>query len=110
MTEQWTKVSKFDALEAEYPTRIKLGEREVALCLVDGEVFAIDNICSHAFARLSDGHLEGHELVCPLHSGSFDVRTGEAIAAPCVEGLKVFPTKVEGDEIFLKVELVDESA
>ena len=61
----------------------------MALCLVKGEVFAIDNICSHASALLSNGYLEGHELFCPLHGGSFDVRTGEAVAAPCTVDLKV---------------------
>jgi nitrite reductase/ring-hydroxylating ferredoxin subunit len=106
MTGQWKKVARLADLEPEYPTRIKLGEREVALCLVDGEVFAIDNICSHAFALLSDGHVEGHELFCPMHGGSFDVRTGEAVGAPCTVDLTVFPTKIENDEVFLDVELV----
>jgi nitrite reductase/ring-hydroxylating ferredoxin subunit len=108
MSDAWTKVARLSDLEEEYPTRLKLGEREMALCLVEGEVFAIDNVCSHAFAFLSDGYLEGHELFCPLHAGSFDVRTGEAVAAPCTVGLSVFPIKVEGDDIYMKVELVAE--
>jgi naphthalene 1,2-dioxygenase system ferredoxin subunit len=108
MTDTWTKVAKLSDLEEEYPTRLKLGEREVALCLVEGEVFAIDNVCSHAFAFLSDGHLEGHELFCPLHQGSFDVRTGAAVTEPCTVNLATYPIKVEGDDVYLKVELVAE--
>jgi naphthalene 1,2-dioxygenase ferredoxin component len=108
MNEAWKRVARLADLEPEYPTRVKVGDREVAICLVDGEVFAIDNICSHAFAMLSDGHLEGHELICPLHGGSFDIRTGEAVATPCTVDLTVFPTKVEDGEVFLKLELVSE--
>jgi naphthalene 1,2-dioxygenase system ferredoxin subunit len=108
MSDEWKKVARLADLEPEYPTRIKLGGREVALCLIGGQVFAIDNICSHALALLSDGYLEDHELFCPLHGGSFDVRTGEAIAAPCTVGLSVFPTRIEDGEVFLQAELVTE--
>ena len=108
MADEWTKVARLADLEPEYPTRIKIGERELALCLVENEVFAIENVCSHAFALLSDGYLEGHEIFCPLHGGSFDVRNGEAIAAPCTTDLSVFPTRVEEGEVFVKLELVTE--
>jgi nitrite reductase/ring-hydroxylating ferredoxin subunit len=108
MADEWTKVARLAELEPEYPTRIKVGERELALCLVENQVFAIDNVCSHAFALLSDGYLEGHEIFCPLHGGSFDVRNGEAIAAPCTIDLLVFKTRVEDGEVFVKLELVTE--
>ena len=108
MADEWTKVARLADLEPEYPTRIKIGERELALCLVENEVFAIENVCSHAFALLSDGYLEGHEIFCPLHGGSFDVRNGEAIAAPCTIDLSVFATRVEDGEVFVKLELVTE--
>jgi nitrite reductase/ring-hydroxylating ferredoxin subunit len=108
MADEWTKVARLADLEPEYPTRIKIGERELALCLVENEVFAIEDVCSHAFALLSDGYLEGHEIFCPLHGGSFDVRNGEAIAAPCTTDLSVFVTRVEEGEVFVKLELVTE--
>ena len=102
MSEEWKKVARLADLKPGYPTRVKLGGHQVALCLVKGEVFAIDNICSHASALLSNGYLEGHELFCPLHGGSFDVRTGEAVAAPCTVDLKIFLTNVENGEIFIE--------
>ena len=40
----WHKVAKLTELEEEYPTEVKVGGREVALCLVAGTVFAVDNI------------------------------------------------------------------
>src|SRR5687767_13880979 len=43
----------------------------------DGEVFAIDDTCTHQDASLADGWLEGCEVECPLHAAIFDLRTGE---------------------------------
>jgi nitrite reductase/ring-hydroxylating ferredoxin subunit len=103
MTDTWHKVARIGDLEPEYPSRVKVGARDFALCLVEGEVFALNNMCSHAFALLSDGYLEGHHLFCPLHGGSFDVRTGEAVDPPCYVAVAVAETKVEGDDVYLKV-------
>ena len=48
----------------------------------DGEIFAIDDTCSHQDASLADGWLEGCEIECPLHSSRFDLRTGAVDAPP----------------------------
>jgi nitrite reductase/ring-hydroxylating ferredoxin subunit len=100
----WHSVARRSELEEEYPLRVKLGARELAISLVEGQVFATDNICTHAFARLSDGHLEGFEIRCPLHGGGFDVRTGEATAAPCFTQIAVYECRVEGDEVMVKID------
>jgi nitrite reductase/ring-hydroxylating ferredoxin subunit len=102
--ETWHKVARYSDLEEEYPTKAKIGSREIALSLVEGAVFATDNICSHAFARLSDGTIEGFEIMCPLHGGSFDVRTGEPMAAPCQTPIGVYECRVEGDDVLVKLD------
>ena len=99
----WHKVASLAELEEEYPTAVKVGGREVALCLVAGTVFAVDNVCSHAFAHLSDGHLEEFEIMCPLHGGSFDVRTGEPVRAPCFTPIVVHECRVENGEVLVKI-------
>jgi naphthalene 1,2-dioxygenase system ferredoxin subunit len=83
---------------------VVIGGRDIALYDLDGEVFATDNICTHAYARLSDGWLDRGEIECPLHAGRFDVRTGKATAPPCTEDLKTLPVRVVGDEIQVKLE------
>ena len=92
------------------PTHAALGlagKREFALCLVAGEIYATANIYTHAEVRLSDGQLEGFELFCPWHSGSFDVRDGNALAWPCIDPIAVYPAKLEAGEVY--VQLADES-
>ena len=74
-----------------------------AIYNIDGELFATDDICTHAYARLSDGWLDRNEIECPLHAGRFDVKTGAATAPPCVDPVKTYPVRVEGDEIQVKL-------
>jgi nitrite reductase/ring-hydroxylating ferredoxin subunit len=95
-TNNWIATVAADTIDPEFPVRAMIGDDvEVALCRVEDEVFAVGNICTHAFARLSDGFQEGSEVFCPLHQGSFDVRTGAAIAAPCHEPIASYPTRIE---------------
>ncbi len=104
MDETWHCVAKINDLDPEYPSRILIGKTEFAVCIVGDQVFAVDNICSHAYARLSDGLIEDFNICCPLHSGSFDLRSGEPTAAPCVSPIKTYPTKIEDQDVFVRWE------
>jgi nitrite reductase/ring-hydroxylating ferredoxin subunit len=59
-----------------------LGGREILICHTREGVFALDNICTHAHARLCEGRLRTTRLVCPLHGGSFDIRDGRVLGPP----------------------------
>src|SRR5262245_61183825 len=100
---EWIRVAALAELEPDYPKPVKLGNREIALCLAEGSVFATDNICTHAFARLSDGLVEGFEVFCPLHNGSFDIRTGQPTNPPCMEPIGTHECRVEDGEVFVKI-------
>jgi naphthalene 1,2-dioxygenase ferredoxin component len=83
---------------------VVIGGREIALYDLDGELHATDDICTHAYARLSDGWLDRGEIECPLHAGRFDVKTGKATAPPCTDDIRTYPVRVEGEEIQIKLE------
>jgi naphthalene 1,2-dioxygenase system ferredoxin subunit len=83
---------------------VELQGRSIALYDVEGSVFATDNICTHAYARLSDGWLDGELIECPLHAARFDVRTGKVLDPPATEDLKTYPVRVIDDEIQVKLE------
>jgi len=57
--------------------------REILICHTREGVFALDNICTHAHARLCEGRLRATRVVCPLHGGSFDIRDGRVLARRC---------------------------
>jgi 3-phenylpropionate/trans-cinnamate dioxygenase ferredoxin subunit len=77
--------------------------REIVVCRTKHGVHALDNICTHAFARLNEGRLRGTRLICPLHGASFDIRDGRALGAPASEPLAVFPARITGDSIEIEI-------
>jgi 3-phenylpropionate/trans-cinnamate dioxygenase ferredoxin subunit len=82
---------------------LDVGGEKIALYCDKGEYFATSNICTHQYALLSEGYFEDGCIECPLHQGRFDIRTGRAECAPLTEDVKVFPIKVEGDQIFVDI-------
>ena len=80
------------------------GGEDVLLVNLDGEIYAMSNICTHDYAELSDGELEGAEVVCPLHQARFDVRSGEALSPPAYEALPTFPVRVRDGNVEVEVE------
>ena len=82
---------------------IDIGGREIALYDLDGDLFATDDICTHAYARLSDGWLDRGEIECPLHAGRFEVRTGKPLCPPVTDPIKTYPIRLVGEEIQIKL-------
>lgn len=78
---------------------VRIGEEEVLLAQVDGEVFALQAKCPHAGAPLEKGVLSGHRLVCPWHHACFDVRGGELLEPPALDDLKRYQVTRTDDEI-----------
>ena len=75
-----------------------LGDRWVGVFKVDGELFAMDDICSHMEAYLHEGAMEGHEVECDAHGARFDVRTGAVTEGPAFVGLDTYGLRVVGEE------------
>ena len=73
----------------------------VLVANVDGVIHACDDICSHAYASLSEGDISGLEVECPLHGALFNIATGEAVTPPADAPIKVYQVQVEGDDIFV---------
>ncbi len=72
---------------------------EILVCRTKEGIFALDNVCTHAFARLSEGRLRGTRVICPLHGASFDVRDGRALGAPATRALATHAVQVSGDRV-----------
>ena len=54
------------------------GGRRIFITLKDGAPYALDDKCTHEGGSLSEGYLDGCEVICPLHAAAFDIRTGKA--------------------------------
>jgi len=99
----WQDVASLDDFAASDAIAVNAGQREIAIYLVDGAVFATANRCTHGDALLCDGFLEGHEIECPHHQGRFDVRSGAATCAPAKIALVTYPAKLEGGRVLLQL-------
>src|SRR5690625_2007838 len=69
----------------------------VALFNADGEIYAVDDTCTHQNASLSDGWLEGCFIECPLHEAVFDLRSGAPICLPAKRPLRTYAVTVTDD-------------
>jgi nitrite reductase (NADH) small subunit len=84
---------------------MEAGAEGVSICLarVNGELAALDNWCPHRRGPLGQGWVEGESVVCPWHSWSFNVKTGEA-ELPVHDRVAVFPVRVDGDDVLVGFE------
>jgi 3-phenylpropionate/trans-cinnamate dioxygenase ferredoxin subunit len=71
-----------------------VGGRELVVCHTREGVFAADNMCTHAEARLCEGRLRATRLVCPLHGASFDLRDGRVLGPPATVSLPVHSARI----------------
>ena len=100
----WVRVAGRGDLSAGEVIGIEAGGRSIAIYDCDGELFATDNICTHAYACLSDGWLDGGTIECPLHAARFEVRTGRVLDPPATEDLQTYPVRLVDDEIQIKLD------
>lgn len=82
---------------------INLGDKQIALFNYEGEYYALDDMCSHAEASLSEGDVYDCKVECPLHGAEFDLKTGEAVTLPATKPVNKYIVNVEDDYIFLEM-------
>lgn len=73
----------------------------VGLFNVDGELYAIHDICTHDGGPLVEGELHGDVIVCPRHGARFDVKTGAVRTLPAFAPVPTYQVKTEGDDILI---------
>lgn len=75
----------------------------IAVVLSDGDVYAINDTCSHGQVSLAEGEVEGCLLECWLHGSQFDLRSGQPVSLPAIDPVPVYPVKVEDGTVFVQV-------
>ena len=78
------------------------GDVAVAVFNIDGELYAVEDVCTHDGGDLATGDLYGYEIECPRHGARFDVRSGAVLCPPAYEPIAKFPVKIEGDSILTR--------
>jgi 3-phenylpropionate/trans-cinnamate dioxygenase ferredoxin subunit len=97
-------VARLADIAEESVTRVDVDGVPVCLArLASGEVFAINDMCSHEDVELSDGDLDGDDVECPAHGSRFNVKTGEVTGLPAEEPVSTYEVTIEDGEIFVSV-------
>ncbi len=97
MSPAYVRACGLAELEEDSPKRVEIDGVPVSLVRTEGEVFAINDICSHANVSLSEGEVEDCSIECWLHGSSFDLRTGKPSGLPATQSVPVYPVKIEGE-------------
>ncbi|HEX7111000.1 MAG TPA: non-heme iron oxygenase ferredoxin subunit [Mizugakiibacter sp.] len=99
---EWVRVcERSELLPGEFKV-VYDGDTPIAVFNIDGDLYAVEDVCTHDGGELTGGDLRGHEVECPRHGARFDVRTGEALCAPAYEPTASFPVKVEDGVIYTR--------
>ncbi|GAB2529782.1 FAD-dependent oxidoreductase [Spirosoma aerophilum] len=88
---------------------VRVGDTDVLLARVAGQYYALHPKCTHYSGPLAKGLLNGHRLVCPWHNACFDVRNGNRLEAPALNGLPTHEVRVEGGQVFVRLTTNKES-
>jgi nitrite reductase/ring-hydroxylating ferredoxin subunit len=99
--QEWRKVAAVQDVASGKTLCVDVDGREILLCHTSAGVYAVDNLCTHAAARLCEGKLKGHRILCPLHGAAFDVRDGSALTRPASVALATYPVRVDESGISL---------
>ena len=100
---EWVRVADPDACPAGRLVCVMAGRTPVVLANVEGRVCALEDECSHEAYPLSDGDLEGSEIVCIYHGARFDACTGKNLGLPAVRPVRAFPVDIRDDGIYVEV-------
>lgn len=98
----WHRVAKKSDLQEGQGVMCPLEGRAIGLWKEEGSFFAMDDICPHRGASLSEGELKEGIVTCPWHAWQFELKTGCYQDHPEMK-LKIYPVKVEGEDVFIEV-------
>lgn len=93
-----------DAIDEGEVEGFEVGGKEILVARVDGELHALGDVCTHERCLLSDGWLEGRDVVCPCHSSKFDLETGEPDRPPATDPEPVYEVVVEDGTVYIDLD------
>ena len=102
MADTWLCVAALAELADGAPLAVKLGHTPIALYRLDGHIYALDDVCPHEFALLSQGFVEGGVIECPLHQARFEIATGRCLSGPTTVDLRTYAVRVDAGEVFVR--------
>lgn len=99
----FVKVATLDEIPLNGAKLVVVEDVRVALFNLDGELYAIADVCTHDGGPLVEGEIiNGHQVECPRHGARFDIRTGAALSLPAFEPTETYAVQVEGQDVYIE--------
>ena len=99
----WVKVADLSECPPGNLLDVEARHERIVLANIDGDLYALENRCSHQDLPLSDGELDGDRLECLYHGARFDVCTGKAVGLPAIKPVETYPVELRGQEIYVQI-------
>lgn len=100
--ENRVQVAQVDDLEPGSMMMVEVDGKPVLLANLEGEFYAVSDLCTHEEYNLSEGSLDGCEVECPGHSAFFDLKTGDVIDGPAMDPLETYSVQIEDGAVFIE--------
>jgi len=102
MVDGWVRVAALADIVDDAALPVALGDTPITLYRLDCAIYAVDDVCPHAFALLSQGFVDAGVIECPLHQACFDIATGRCLSGPATADLRTYAVKVDGGDVFVR--------
>ncbi len=99
---EWIEIARVEDFPNGSVRTVEIEGTPIAVFNVDGHYYAIEDVCSHEEELLSEGTLEGEEIICPRHGARFSLVSGAALSPPAYEAVATFPVRVEGGMVMVR--------
>lgn len=100
---EFTKVAQLADIPDPGKELVEVDDNLVVIFHVEGQVYCVDDVCTHDGGPLGEGDLDGHTIACSRHGAKFDIRDGNALTMPATEGTVAHQVKVEDGAIWVKL-------
>ena len=95
------KVCTVDEVPDDEALAVSIGDLDLAIARDGEEIFAVQDVCSHAEVALSEGEVADGTVECWLHGSCFDLRTGKPTHLPATEPVATFAVEVRGGDVYV---------
>jgi 3-phenylpropionate/trans-cinnamate dioxygenase ferredoxin subunit len=92
---EWVDVARVDEFKTGTRHVVDVEDVMIAVFNLEGDFYAIEDICTHDGESLTGAAVEGDEIICPRHGARFNIKTGEALTAPAYEPVNTFAVRIK---------------
>ncbi|MFQ5742627.1 MAG: Rieske (2Fe-2S) protein [Acidobacteriota bacterium] len=102
-TRKWIEVGAAEEIKEGQARTFEADGERVAIARANGQLYAVQDLCSHDDGPLGEGSIEGYAIICPRHGAKFDIRTGGVLAMPAIASIETYPVMEKDGKVMLAV-------